>query len=452
MKKILTLLLLCASLLAAAEAFLQCVHVFSTSKKIPSVTPARKILCLGDSFTYGSGADKNSSYPSQLEYLLNANNLPEKFQVINLAATGISSSMIANELDGYLKKYDPDIAIILAGANDHWNMKDSNILDVKNRLRAGISGFFMRLNIFLFNFRTYRLLQLAFHEIACKINKTEKNSGETITLSNIDEPSLVQELVKFNCRKMGQVLSSPLRKFQLFLQTYPDHPKLINAAIRQTAHDYGIHLIDQESLFPKADRLSEFLSSDGWHLNAKGYNQMAVNIYNDFLRRGIVKNRLAVNYHPVLPRTFPDEIIATTGGWKFNLSSIARHPEKLINLRNAEWYFHTNNVAGLPEIELDRGEYVLQITARGTPVDRIYPLLGFYYKSAACAGCPKNGINKVFVNEEWANYFSGKIKIDDKQKIIFYVSFENDEFRINPEKTEDRNLFISQIILKPSKK
>ncbi len=85
-----------------------------------------KILCLGDSFTFGEGAPKGYSYPEQLEELLNRNNRHKKFQVYNAGIPGQNSSSLHKNLSANIEKNNPHIVIVMSGCNNNSNFKDSN--------------------------------------------------------------------------------------------------------------------------------------------------------------------------------------------------------------------------------------------------------------------------------------------------------------------------------------
>ena len=86
------------------------------------------ILCVGDSCTYGEGADpKTQSYPVQLENILRTKHPDRKFYVVNLGLPGMNSSQLARRFEGYVQLHKPDLAIILIGNNDVWNQNDSFI-------------------------------------------------------------------------------------------------------------------------------------------------------------------------------------------------------------------------------------------------------------------------------------------------------------------------------------
>lgn len=86
----------------------------------PSDIGLIKIICVGDSFTFGAGTSPEYSYPAQLQRMLNSKGL-EKFRVYNCGIPGCSSTKLLEYLPGFLKKYNPNIIIILIGQNDTIN-------------------------------------------------------------------------------------------------------------------------------------------------------------------------------------------------------------------------------------------------------------------------------------------------------------------------------------------
>ncbi len=82
-----------------------------------------RILCLGDSFTFGSGANPEFSYPAQLQRMLNDKMPKKSFEVINLGSPGKNSSLLAQELPQIIKNYKPDIVLVMIGINDYCNLQ-----------------------------------------------------------------------------------------------------------------------------------------------------------------------------------------------------------------------------------------------------------------------------------------------------------------------------------------
>ena len=74
-----------------------------------------RILCLGDSFTFGVGAENGNDYPRQLERLLNENCQDKKFIVYNRGIPGQNSSMVLKRLVHNINTYRPDTILLLIG-------------------------------------------------------------------------------------------------------------------------------------------------------------------------------------------------------------------------------------------------------------------------------------------------------------------------------------------------
>ena len=89
-------------------------------KKLSNEIADVRILCVGDSFTFGAGAPPAYSYPSQLEKLLNDNSINKKYVVYNEGGSlpGMTSSLVLKNLEENILKYHPDIIIILIGMNN----------------------------------------------------------------------------------------------------------------------------------------------------------------------------------------------------------------------------------------------------------------------------------------------------------------------------------------------
>lgn len=418
-----------------------------TSKEIDIDSSAKRILCLGDSLTYGLGADNEYSYPVQLEKLLNLNNPERKFKVFYRGINGLSSSIIANNLSDYIKRYKPDILIILAGCNDHWAFHQSNLSKILKGDR--INDRLLRTKIFLYKFRTFRLMQLVFNEIVGKIwDAGKKDELGTMKFSNITDENLHQELIEYNYKKIIQVVKSFSPKIKLFFQAYPTGPERINKFIKAVALNYKIPILEQDINFSKLGGIEPFVACDRWHLNARGYNLMAKNIYNEFLKEGIIAKRLIEDIEIPERKEINEIIRINENTWEYDLKKIADHPEKIISKQEYGWYLGANNMVDLPKIELLPGKYTLQIGAQGTPVEGVYPLVGFYYKIKGMDGkSTRNELNKIYVDDNWKDYFSKEVTLNSVQNVTFCISFENDAYVIKDGIVSDRNLYVSKIIL-----
>jgi tetratricopeptide (TPR) repeat protein len=83
-----------------------------------------RILCLGESTTARTIEfdEGESSYPSQLQGILNQGRSGKKFIVINAGVPGITTTGIVRQLSDNLNEYNPDIVIAMMGINDRGNI------------------------------------------------------------------------------------------------------------------------------------------------------------------------------------------------------------------------------------------------------------------------------------------------------------------------------------------
>lgn len=125
-----------------------------------------KILCLGDSFTFGVGVQKGYSYPEQLEKMLNQNS-QQHFIVYNAGVPGSNSSYIAKHLEANIKKYNPDIILLLTGRNNNSNFADSNYFLF---LDKNPKTYLYRADAFLSHLKIYKLLKMIFLQLADKVD------------------------------------------------------------------------------------------------------------------------------------------------------------------------------------------------------------------------------------------------------------------------------------------
>jgi lysophospholipase L1-like esterase len=96
--------------------------VRATGRELPSawVSGRFRVLCIGDSNTYGLWLDRSDAYPQQLESQWNEEVEQAKAEVINLGIPGTNSSRMVRDFPRILEAFDPDLAIVMVGVNDFW--------------------------------------------------------------------------------------------------------------------------------------------------------------------------------------------------------------------------------------------------------------------------------------------------------------------------------------------
>ncbi len=143
-----------------------------------------RILCIGDSFTFGVGAEKDLSYPEQLEKILNNSNPYKYFVVYNAGIPGINSSQVFNNLEDNIRKYNPDVIIVMVGCNNNHNFEQSNYFLFMDK---SIKTYIARLDIFLSKMRIYKLVKTAIDYLFNKIRlrlTSFASSNKTVGISD----------------------------------------------------------------------------------------------------------------------------------------------------------------------------------------------------------------------------------------------------------------------------
>lgn len=133
------------------------------------------ILCLGNCFTYGTGALAGESYPDHLQRIFDAENKAGKVIVVNRGRPSLNSADILRELETDIKEIKPDLIILMTGGPNFYTRKGYGTYLA--RTRKDISFFrkmFYYLHDYLYQARVYKLFILLRERIKTKI--TSKNS------------------------------------------------------------------------------------------------------------------------------------------------------------------------------------------------------------------------------------------------------------------------------------
>ncbi|MBD3263960.1 MAG: hypothetical protein GF375_02515 [Candidatus Omnitrophica bacterium] len=265
------------------------------------------IICLGDSFTYGVGVDRTDSYPNQLEKILNQKESGLRFRVINLAVPGANSSQHLKYLKQILKGScgeAVDLIIVLTGANDSWNLADSNISKIierkRNRDNNGRNGgaeeyteeiigkgtinyrlsLADKINIFLFKLRTYKMLKLIYLNIKGRNISPEADRFEQIPAYEGRDVRVLKDLLRYNLSRIVETAKKYGK--HIILHNYPRGDLYGDNITEEVAEHYKIPFVDNASVFNsllKDKSFSDLFIYDNSHPNSYGYKIMAGNLY-----------------------------------------------------------------------------------------------------------------------------------------------------------------------------
>lgn len=157
-----------------------CLEIFL--RVIPSSPPLKEfqkkdapfvILCLGNSFTQGSGADTpEGTYPRQLEKKLRDKHPEKNIVVVNAGLVSLNTTGLLSHLDNMISKTHPQLAILQIGSANYTN-KFGFLTNQSQQtfFKKMIWGIHKRLA----SFKSYKLI---FELIEQKKNKTSVSISE----------------------------------------------------------------------------------------------------------------------------------------------------------------------------------------------------------------------------------------------------------------------------------
>lgn len=145
-------LVISVTVLLLLELVLQCASYFFERPLAALNSTARhpRVLCLGDSHTYGLFLERQQAWPSILEEALHKRGVVNA-EVINLAYPGTNSYRVKHSIESMLEEIKPDIVILMLGANDYW----TSPLDAAEKTEGKVENFLKKY------VRIYKLLMFA---------------------------------------------------------------------------------------------------------------------------------------------------------------------------------------------------------------------------------------------------------------------------------------------------
>ena len=127
-----------------------------------------RVLCLGDSFTYGIGASSGHDYPHQLARTLqqmpvraSATHTRKTWTVFNGGIPGANTATVLSTLDTSLPLFQPHVVVVLAGTNNEMNYAGYRAYLDRNTWSAHLVATLHTLRVVrLFSFMTTRFREL----------------------------------------------------------------------------------------------------------------------------------------------------------------------------------------------------------------------------------------------------------------------------------------------------
>lgn len=223
-----------------------------------------RILCLGDSTTHIGG---DSSWPGQLQEVLDAGSGGTKYAVINGGRTGADSSDIAAGLEENLERFRPHLVIVMTGINENGLLMYRNV-------PGSDSFFFERVRLFKFS-----ALML----------------GRILELGQ-DEEEAPEEMYKEpTTRKNFESMAARLGRggIKLVAMQYPRRPvEPLRKLLRSIE---GAVIVDNEGVFEEAlegGRYEDFFvdrfGGDFGHCTPRGNRLLAEHLAQTLISKGVL--------------------------------------------------------------------------------------------------------------------------------------------------------------------
>jgi len=263
-----------------------------------------RVVCLGDSNTYGFYVSRAEAWPQQLETFLMADPDRRPVQVINLGYPGMNSSRMRNVLPRILETLHPDLVMLMAGSNDFWTVPDP----IREHRADAFEVLAWRY------FRVYRLLHMVTRasrvEVIASGNIDAWRGPDDVPRDDLDEGVGVvrgeglelplgwkradkavgdwDERLDDNLTTMARFIRNENTKVAFV--TYPENQRgiyaLANDRLRAAAQATDTPLIDVGAKFDAlcSESCAEFFFSD-LHPTARGYTRVARELAEELRRQ-----------------------------------------------------------------------------------------------------------------------------------------------------------------------
>ncbi|MFH1800244.1 MAG: SGNH/GDSL hydrolase family protein [Candidatus Omnitrophota bacterium] len=255
-----------------------------------------RIYCVGESTTWGIGASDpaTKNYPRQLEEMLKKKYEGMKIQCFFDQTIGQNTSEILAKLPRHIKKYRPQLVILLVGVNNWWNMDRSNMLLFNED--PSVSQLALRTLIFLDQFRIWKLFKNIFPPFRVSQEQWDfyyppaGRARDKLGKEKWDQAPIFDELAGHDIGEMVKICKAD--GIKIIICTYPVATRDLRRIQEAAAKKFNIPLVDHYAVFQALKDQRAYLSrEDDWHPNDAGYAIMAENVYDCILENGLIKTK-----------------------------------------------------------------------------------------------------------------------------------------------------------------
>jgi lysophospholipase L1-like esterase len=238
-----------------------------------------RIICMGNSCTFGWMIKQDQTYPKILERMLREKYPHLKVEVINAGITGYSSFQGKRFLQDNIIGLQPDIITIDFGWNDQWpaasNIEDKN-QKLPNQWILDLQDLLLRTEVY--KFMKYVVFEFMSHPKEKQVSITKSR------VSLVDFRNNLEEMIGF-CRSSNSkviLLASPIGHKEIYIENrqyklvYEVH-QAYNQVVRKVANEMQVPLVDIAKDFE--DNPEYYDRGVFIHFNAKGSEAVAKNLF-----------------------------------------------------------------------------------------------------------------------------------------------------------------------------
>ncbi|NLH50482.1 MAG: hypothetical protein GX444_18045 [Myxococcales bacterium] len=239
-----------------------------------------RILCSGDSHTYGMDAPADLSYPRQLGNLLNSRSLKTGYQVVNGGVPGFNSSQALRQIKETLEKPEsrPDLVIVCAGKNNDHNFQEARFWREETLKTQPIRA---QVRELLERSKTYQLGKITVYNLQRSLGSDH----------DLQYSSLIKDdefLTRWLIQDYGEMIETVRQKnVHILFLNYFLACRSVDDALQSTAKKYGVGFVDVRS-FRQPFGLTMKLVGDTLHPNEKGYAAIARFVADALMENGLI--------------------------------------------------------------------------------------------------------------------------------------------------------------------
>lgn len=262
----------------------------------------RRILCLGDSCTFGVAGDE-APYPYQLQQSLDEMGLDTAYRTINAGIEGHSSINALLRLPRLLK-YQPEVLVVYLGWNDMWTSNPRQYPDLRKKTRSYwtygngaptpsllVNAAIERMGIHptqppVSSFDLEGFSPTNFEYNIQQIIRLALKERVRVVLTTL--PTLVSVQTQQPSLRILEKLHYPAFFEQGDLDSLRRLHGVYDSAIRRLAMEEDVDLIDLNSAFDSVDGDRGLYFSDTWHPTLEGSQIIATSLAQGLRDRAII--------------------------------------------------------------------------------------------------------------------------------------------------------------------